>query len=191
MTYDPRKHHRRSIRLQRYDYASPGAYFITVCVQHRECLLGHVVDGEMQLNVCGHIVDDFWEMVPAHFAGGARTLVAVDAHVTMPNHIHAIVVITGAGEDGEGAATAPLRRTDTMIARPKLGRIVAFFKYQTTKMINEVQDTPGARFWQRNHWEHVIRDERAYRKIRQYVENNPARWELDRLHPDAPPNRFN
>ena len=82
MKYNPTKHHRRSIRLKGYDYASPGAYFVTICVQNRECILGEVTDGEIQLNTYGRTVDEFWRQVPIHF-----TNVSVDAHITMPNHI--------------------------------------------------------------------------------------------------------
>jgi len=68
---------------------------------------------------------------------------------------------------------------------------VAYYKHRTTKHINQMSATPGTRFWQRNYWEHIIRDETSYRRIYDYVEHNPALWEEDQLHPDAPPNPFN
>ena len=77
------------------------------------------------------------------------------------------------------------------VTKPTLGQIVAYFKYQTTKTINQMRDTPGERFWQRNYWEHIIRNESAHRQIYEYITSNPARWENDQLHPDAPPNPFN
>jgi len=227
MKYNPRKHHRRSIRLPDYDYASPGAYFVTVCVRGGECRLGEIIDGEMQLSPYGQVADAFWENVPAYFSTDAFALVSVDALVTMPNHIHAIIVIHehggrgavaaptpaprhvddrspgGASGRGQGGGRADLGRGDlgrgnpaptgkrTTIARPTLGQIVGYYKYQTTKMINQMVGLPGLPFWQRNYWEHIIRSDRALRQIRAYVANNPARWEQDQLHPDAPPNRFN
>jgi REP element-mobilizing transposase RayT len=97
MTYDPTRHHRpfgraqgrRSIRLKGYDYASPGAYFVTICVRGGECLLGEVVDGEMQLNERGRVVGYYWGRMPRHFPH-----VELDAWVVMPNHVHGIIVIT-------------------------------------------------------------------------------------------------
>jgi hypothetical protein len=85
---------------------------------------------------------------------------------------------------GEGGETPPLRP-------PTLGQIVAFYKYQTTKIINPMRDMVGARFWQRNYWEHVIRSDAEMQRIQEYIQTNPARWSDDQLHPDARPNRFN
>jgi REP element-mobilizing transposase RayT len=207
MKYNPAKHHRRSIRLKGYDYASPGAYFVTICVQNQECILGEVVDGEMRLNTYGRTVDEFWCQVPVHFAH-----VSVNAHVTMPNHIHAIITIhdtrrgavsapdvatpdasvsTNIEIPREGGETPPLQPPRSTIARLTLGQVVAYYKYQTTKIINQMHDTSGARFWQRNYWEHIIRDENAFQRIYQYVQSNAALWEKDQYHPDAPPNPFN
>ena len=93
MKYDRDRHRRRSIRLKGYDYASPGAYFVTICVQGRECLLGDIADVKMRLNRFGQIADGFWGDVPGHFAHGDEKNIVVDAHVTMPNHIHAIIAI--------------------------------------------------------------------------------------------------
>ena len=117
MKYDPAKHHRRSIRLKGYAYASPGAYFVTICTQNHECVLGDVVDGHMMLNDTGRIADQVWPAVADHFAG-----VEIDLWVTMPNHVHAIIVIC------TGAVTAPV---PAPVPAPTLGKIVAYFKYQT------------------------------------------------------------
>jgi len=202
MKYDPAKHHRRSIRLKGYDYAQVGAYFVTLCVQGRECVLGDVVDGHMMLNDAGQRADQFWPAVADHFAD-----VEIDTWVTMPNHVHAIIVI-GRGvvstptvstpnneEMGEekGGETPPLHGGGGrgVVSTPTLGQIVAYFKYQTTKSINQMREMPGARFWQRNYWEHVIRDETDLNRIRRYIQTNPLRWVDDQLHPDAPPNKFN
>ena len=194
MAYDPDKHHRRSIRLPQYDYAQPGVYFVTICTHEHECVLGEIVDGVMILNDWGIVADRFWDEVSAHFHG-----VAVDAHVIMPNHAHANIVImrrshsVGArsprphGNDSrartQGGETPPLQ--------PTLGQIVAYYKYQTTKAINLMRGMPGTKFWQRNYWEHVIRNEAEMDRIREYIDDNPARWSDDQLHPAARPNRFN
>ena len=87
--FDPRKHHRRSIRLKGYDYSSEGAYYITIVTQGRKCIFGEIVDGEIQLNDYGEIVQKWWNEIPKHFPK-----VELGAHVIMPNHIHGIVFIT-------------------------------------------------------------------------------------------------
>jgi REP element-mobilizing transposase RayT len=192
MKYDPQKHHRRSIRLRQYDYSWPGAYFVTICVREKECVLGEIIDGEMRLSEWGRIVHEFWDAIPDHFPN-----VSIDGHVTMPNHGHAIIKVD---YDRRGAVTAPNDAApndtapnngemggETPPLRATLGQIVAYYKYQTTKRINAVRGTPGVPFWQRNYWEHVVRDEIDLNRIRQYIENNPLRWREDQLNPIAPP----
>jgi putative transposase len=194
--YDPDKHHRRSIRLKEYDYAQAGAYFITICVQGRECVLGEVVNGEMRLTDWGRVVQYEWEQLPQRFPN-----VQCDAFVVMPNHAHGIVVITDDGRGTAGRAPTASRAPTTSRAptaeqfgKPvpgSLPTIVRSFKSAVTKRINDTRDTPGAVFWQRNYWEHVIRNDADLARIREYIQNNPARWMDDQLHPDAPPNKFN
>jgi len=94
MTYDPDIHYRRSIRLQGFDYASANAYFVTLCVQDRECLFGDIVDGDMRVNDAGRVVDKWWTKLPEKFAG-----VSLDEVVIMPNHFHGIVVLGAVGAD--------------------------------------------------------------------------------------------
>jgi REP element-mobilizing transposase RayT len=106
----------------------------------------------------------------------------------MPNHIHGIIVL------GTGGAKCPRPPTPSQPNRidevppPSLGQIVAYFKYQSTKYINQHRDTPGTRIWQRNYYDHVIRDDIDLQRVRQYITHNPAQWELDQLYPD---NLFN
>jgi hypothetical protein len=95
MSYNPDIHQRRSIRLKGYDYATPGAYFVTVCTHERECLFGDIVDGVMRLNEAGRMVNTVWDEIPAHYPG-----IDVDAFIVMPNHIHGIVAIVGAAPRG-------------------------------------------------------------------------------------------
>jgi len=85
MGYDPDKHQRRSLRLPHYDYASSGAYFITICVHQRQCLFGEIVDGMMRLNKWGTIAQECWQAIPDHFAQ-----VQLDEWVIMPNHVHCL-----------------------------------------------------------------------------------------------------
>ncbi|MFO0793399.1 MAG: transposase [Candidatus Brocadiaceae bacterium] len=169
MTYDPDKHHRRSIRLKGYDYSRAGAYYVTICTQDRKCFLGNVGDEIVELSPIGKIVDGFWLEIPKHFQN-----VRLDAFVVMPNHIHGIIFID---DNCRGGVTPPLRR-------PTLGQIVAYYKYQTSKIINQMHNTIGMSVWQRNYYEHVIRDENELNKIRQYIINNPLQWEFDKENPN-------
>jgi hypothetical protein len=92
MAFDPERHHRRTIRLKGYDYSQPGAYFVTICIQDRAYLFGEIVDGEMRLNDAGRMVHGVWHDMPHHYRG-----VDIDAFVVMPNHIHGIIILVGAG----------------------------------------------------------------------------------------------
>jgi putative transposase len=236
MTYDPEKHHRRSIRLKGYDYTQPGAYFITICTQGRECLFGEIIDGEMHLNEAGQIVVQTWQDLPNHISN-----VQLDAFVVMPNHVHGIIIITdhaggigagfkparttigpgptagpgsvagsgptagpgsvagsgpttgpgsvavvvgsgsvGSGSVGAGSEPAPTRSSHG------LPEIVRQFKTFSARRINELRGTPGTPVWQRNYYEHIIRDEFSLSRIRQYIAENPARWDVDQENPQRP-----
>jgi REP element-mobilizing transposase RayT len=196
--YNPDIYHRQSIRLRGYDYSKAGSYFVTVCTKDRECLFGEIRDNEIVLNDAGRMVLSTWDELPKYYSG-----VEIDAFVMMPNHIHGIIVITndvmpdekmyppaaglrsyvGAGlpcpnPDGvtkKGAGTAPLRRS--------LGQVVAYFKYQSTKSINQFSGTVGSRLWQCNYYEHIIRNEEELNQVREYVRNNPMQWALDEENP--------
>ena len=171
-SYDPEKHRRRSIRLSNYDYSRAGAYFITVCTNGRELLFGEVIDDEVELNELGRIAAEEWLK-----SAQIRIEIELDTWVVMPNHVHGIVIITD-----------DLRRGDRPVApsgpRPRsLGAMVAGFKSAATKRINTMRDTPGASVWQRNYYEHVIRNESTLNRIRQYIADNPARWPEDPENP--------
>jgi putative transposase len=176
MKYDPQKHHRQSIRLRQYDYSWPGAYFVTICLRAKECVLGEIVDGEMRLSEIGQIVRDVWNSLPARYSD-----IELDAFAIMPNHMHGVIVIVG----GVGAIhELPLREQRRNML---LSKIMGYFKMNTAKRINELRGTPGVPFWQRNYWEHVVRDDIDLNRIRQYIENNPQRWHEDQLNPIVPP----
>jgi len=184
-TYDPQKHHRRSVRLTGYDYAQPGVYFVTICVRDRECTLGNVVDGRARTTEYGRVAHDFWVQVPIHFVN-----VSIDTFVVMPNHVHTIIAI-GDPPHRRGGVTPPLRTAaspqpgvgTTPLRRPTLGQIVAYYKYQTTKLINQIRGNPGTPFWQRSFYDHIIRNDRELNAIRQYIADNPLKWELDQDNP--------
>lgn len=170
MPYNPDKHHRRSIRLPGYDYRGDGMYFVTLCTHDRGQLFGRVAAGTLHLNQYGQIVADTWLWLAQRYA-----YVALDRWVVMPNHFHGILVI---GDDGGDSRIAPT-------TRKPLGRLIGAFKTVSTKQINRLRDTAGAVVWQRNYYEHIIRNQDRLHQIRHYIEMNPARWTADSLY-DAP-----
>lgn len=175
-TYDPEQHHRRSIRLAGYDYRQAGGYFVTMCTIDKQCLLGEVVSAEMHLSTLGCVVNDCWLWLAEQYA-----YVELDAWVVMPNHLHGILFIMDDG--GRGAS----RSAPTDIApRKPLGQLVGAFKTVSTRKANAIRQTPGRRLWQRNYYEHIIRNEADLNRIRHYIANNPARWEQDTENPMTP-----
>ena len=184
MTYNPNRHHRQSIRLRGYDYTQAGAYFVTIVIQNRELLLGEIVDRVMRLNDYGRVVLEEWNKLPARFSS-----VTLDASAIMPNHLHGIIMI---GVDGKGKASAEhgvanakISSADALPLHPigpisgSLGAIVQNFKSTSSRRINTLRDTPGAKLWQRNYYERVVRNDRELNAIRQYVIANPLNWESD------------
>jgi putative transposase len=169
MKFDPKIHHRRSIRLKGYDYSQSGAYFVTMVTHQRECLFGEVVDREMILNDFGKIADEFWRVIPDHFPN-----VELGAHIVMPNHVHGIIAIT------VGATHAsPLPKNGTKPG--SLGVIVGSYKSAVTKRIN--RKYTATKIWQRNFYEHIIRNDDDMECIWNYIESNPIMWADDDENP--------
>jgi REP element-mobilizing transposase RayT len=156
---------RRSIRLRGFDYAQAGAYFITICTRRSACVLGEVVAGSVRLSKAGQVVQDVWEGLPRHYPH-----VRLDAWTIMPNHVHGIVIFT-AEPVGAGLKPAPTNTnqdalddggsmpTNANRTRHGLPEIVRAFKTFSARRINAAQGTQGTAFWQRNYYEHVIRNE--------------------------------
>ena len=160
---------RKSIRLKDYDYSSSGAYFVTICTKNREEIFGSVgvVRGQpkMILNNLGKIVESVWQSLPQHHP------VELDQFQIMPNHIHMIIII-GSRLTG-GSRPAPTLGTT-------LGTILGLFKSTTTKQIRIMVNNPQFPVWQRNYYEHIIRNDQDLEKISQYIIDNPQMWERDR-----------
>ena len=186
--FDPQKHHRRSIRLKGYDYSQEGAYYVTIVTWQREFLFGNIVNQEMMLSPYGEIVQKWWEEIPVHFSN-----VETGAFVIMPNHVHGVIYILderrgtvsvphdNVTQYALGGETPPLRAFDGI---PTLGQIVAYFKYQSTKEMNKVENTGTVtKFWQRNYYEHIIRNEKDLQNKTDYIEANPRLWNEDDENP--------
>lgn len=201
MTFDPEKHHRRSIRLKDYDYSQPGAYFVTLCTYKRQCWFGEIENDRMHLNQIGKIVANEWLRTPK-----IRPEFQLDEWIIMPNHLHGIVIIVGKSMDGNilgagdvnagildagdintnildtrdvntnilGARDAPLQQKPN-----SLSAFIAGFKSAVTKQINLLRHNQDFPIWQRNYYESIIRDEKALTAIREYIFNNPRQWQKD------------
>ena len=197
--YNPHIHNRKSIRLKGYDYSQAGLYFITICCQNRACLFGKIDDGEMVLNDAGKHAQQCWLEIPKHFPN-----TTLHEYITMPNHIHGIIEIVGAnnhspnnhspnnhsrnnhsrnGDSGNGTRAnnySPLRGTTKTI-----GSMVRGYKIGVTKWFrenNQNQFPIGTSIWQRNYWEHIVRNENEYQRIAQYIMDNPKKWDMDKLN---------
>jgi len=179
MPFDPKLHHRRSIRLREYDYSMPGVYFITVVVQDRASLFGEVVDAEMRLNAAGRLIETTWSGLPDFLPG-----IELDVFTVMPNHFHGIVILQGLdGEDGLRVEPGQPQRTAPTKSLA-LGDVVGRFKSITTQRYIEGVKNNGwqpfnQRLWQRNYFEHVVRGERDADRLQDYIFDNPANWAFD------------
>ena len=185
MNYDPAKHHRRSIRLPGYDYTRSGYYFVTICCDRRQCLFGDILDGVMQLNQFGEIVAQTYQWLSQRYP-----YLILDEWIIMPNHFHGIIVLDDKPRRGVSrnapTITNKNRPINPELKRKSLGRLIGAFKTVSTKQINLIRNTPGMKVWQRNYYEHIIRNEKALNNIRQYIVNNPLSWHDDQLHPNNP-----
>ncbi len=167
MRYNPEVHRRRSIRLKNYDYSAKALFFVTICVQDRKCIFGKIVHGKMCLNAVGRMIEEEWLKLQERFPN-----ILMHNFVVMPNHFHAILEIVSS--------------TDKT-----LGDIIKAFKSITTvRYIQGVKKYGWPRYrkrlWQRNYWEYIIRNERIYHKISDYIDRNPQKWYDDRFFPNPP-----
>ena len=180
---------RKKNRLIKYDYSQSGWYFVTICTNHMRQWFGEVKDRKMILNISGKVVEMYWLKISKHFPS-----VDIDEFIIMPNHIHGIVIIRNVGAG---------------FSRPKLGQIVGYFKYQTTKQINKLMNETENLFsaelgrempkglgretrplqiiklqkiWQRSFYDHIIRNEKSLNSIRRYIKFNAHKWEDDEYY---------
>jgi putative transposase len=166
-------HARRSLRLRNHDYTGAATYFVTVCSYQQIRLFGQVVDSTVRLNDFGIVVETCWRSIPDHFPNAE-----LDNWVTMPNHLHGILMVTLGS-----SITAHASSSVTGRKRGSLGVIVGSFKSAVTKRINEMRGTPGAHVWQRNYHEHIVRDDADLNRIREYIKDNARCWADDGKNP--------
>lgn len=166
---------RRSIRLANYDYSQNDAYFITICSYQQKCIFGEIVNDDMQLNDYGKAVQQEWlrtEML--------RPSIELDAFVVMPNHFHGIFLIHN---DIAGSRHSAIRERFGKPVTGSVPTIVRAFKSAVTRRVNERLGMQNVSIWQRNYYEHIIRNEGSLSKLREYIDNNPINWALDKMNP--------
>jgi len=192
------KYRIESARLKHWDYGWNASYFITICTKDRDCFFGDVMDGEMVFNEIGRIAQDCWLEIPEHFP-----FVKLGNHVVMPNHVHGIVVIDKPDDerndksDGRNVPNVPnapnvetpnlgvsttAKRTNAASEKwnpGTLGVIVNQYKRAVTIRARKIHVDFA---WQPRFHDHIIRDERSFQKITEYIINNPLNWSNDQFH---------
>ena len=231
MMYNPGIHKRKSIRLKGYNYSQAGLYFITICVQNRECLFGHVYNKQMILNGAGRMVAKWYFEIEKKYPD-----IKCHEMIVMPNHFHCVIENTetlrhvsettldtktlrtgehadGSGEHGDGSGEhldgsgkhldGPGEHADGSgehadgsgehadgsgehIGSP-LHAVVRWFKTMTTnEYIRGVKNLGwkpfNGKLWQRNYYEHIIRNEKSYQNISNYIIKNPTKWHYDKFY---------
>jgi REP element-mobilizing transposase RayT len=152
--------------LTGFDYTQPGLYFVTVCTWAREPLLGQVVAGKVQLSQAGRAALEAWAALPLRFPA-----IDLDAFVVMPTHVHGILVVGG---DPDLAPD---------VARPHLAAVMRAFKSVSGIQGNRALGRTNQPFWQRSYHDRIVRNARELALIRQYIADNPDRWETDADNP--------
>ncbi|MEK7432802.1 MAG: transposase [Cyanobacteriota bacterium] len=193
--YNPEKHHRRSIRLKNYDYSSNGAYFITLVTKNRENFFGEIINGEMILSEIGKIAHNNCLEITNHFVN-----VILDEFIIMPNHVHCVIflndfeeknpIVVNCDVNGFGVRFYELTKEETYEKEkneyfsklaPKKNTISSIIRAYKASVTSDSKKNNHAFFqWQRNYYEHIIRNEKALNNIRKYIKENPMIWFLDK-----------
>ncbi len=164
MKYNPDIHHRRSIRLKGYDYSQGGACFITICMHNRECVFGDVEEIKIELSSIGEIAKKFWMEIPNHF-----NHLELDEFIVMLNHVHGIIILQLQQHKFQHIIPNSIGST----IRSYKGAVIHWCKNNGHDYFR----------WQRNYYEHVIRNEDELNQIRKYIAENPLKWERDEENP--------
>lgn len=177
---------RKALRLAEYDYTTPGAYFVTICVQDKRPILGKIIEEKLHHSEVGEKVNEVWHNLPNHYGN-----IELDEFIVMPNHVHGIIWIidTSPLPETVGAGLRPaqpdregLRPSLTFAGRHGLPEIVKAFKSFSAREINKTIEDQGRFSWQRSYHDHVIRNEEDLYQHRAYIHNNPLKWGLDEYY---------
>jgi REP element-mobilizing transposase RayT len=169
MPYDLKIHHRRSIRMPGFDYSQPGSYYVTLVTHNRMCLFGIIQSAKMHLNLVGQCVESYLLSLHTHFP------INLDAWIIMPNHVHILMTINQPVSAPQSDILPKSSHAGT------LGAIVQNIKSVTTRRVNSLNNLSQIPLWQRNYYEHIIRDQDDFERIREYIQENPSTWQNDEL----------
>jgi REP element-mobilizing transposase RayT len=179
-----------SARLQTWDYANNGAYFITICTQNREHFFGNIKNGIMQLSEIGKLAEQFWYEIPNHFS-----MVELGNFVVMPNHVHGILIIDKTNDEPfvetRHCLVSTNIQTNSIIGSSRfqnqgkntISSIVGSYKSIVTKMSRQINPNFG---WQSRFHDHIIRNSKSFDNIQNYIEQNPLNWKEDGFYLNSP-----
>lgn len=175
-----------SARLQSWDYGNNGAYFITICTQHREHYFGEIVGNEMQLNEIGNLAQQYWAEIPKQFP-----FIELENFVVMPNHIHGVLIIN----NGSVLSPPPVetRLIASLPVKPpggitgdknpmfheNISRVIRWYKGRCTFEIRKIHSDFS---WQSRFHDHIIRNDESFERIQDYISNNPLNWKEDKFN---------
>lgn len=152
---------------------------MTVCTKNKECLFGDIVDEEMRLNQVGELIHQVWDALPKRCPD-----IDLDAFVIMPNHVHGIIVLANTSPVGAGRALPQGKGAAS--GAPTLGHVIRTFKSISAIQVNRLLTRTGQPLWQRNYYEHIIRNEIGLNRVREYIAMNPQNWATDQENPASP-----
>jgi REP element-mobilizing transposase RayT len=161
---------RKSVRFSKLDYSLANSYFITICTNKSLSIFGEILSESMYLNDCGIIAERYWKEMPRHFKQ-----VEIGEFVIMPNHVHGIINIV---DDVKNHNSESNINEFQHIIRSSLGSIVRSYKAAVTRWIHKNSSINDV--WQRNYYEHIIANEKDLLQIRDYIIQNPLKWEIEK-----------
>jgi len=176
----------KTTRLSKWDYSSPGFYFITICTINKTNYFGNIENGQMILSDIGMIAEKYWQEIPNHFNN-----IILDEFIIMPNHVHGILQIqykklcnlrrdainrVSTNNDNIGGIT---NINNPMLNKKSIPYIIRWYKGITTRAIRQLPN-PFIFHWQPRYHDRIIRNDKELNAIRQYIHNNPENWESDR-----------
>jgi REP element-mobilizing transposase RayT len=167
-------------RLPNWDYSDSGYYFITICTKDKEDFFGEIIKNEIHLTKIGKIAQKYWIEISKHFL-----FVELDEFIIMPSHVHGILIIKNTGDDDcrdviNHVSTDHVNKNVyskiTPMNKHSLGEIIRWYKGRMTFEINKIKINFS---WQSRYYDHIIRNEKEFCRIKQYVKDNPMNWETD------------
>ena len=173
------KYRIKSSRLPNYDYVSNGMYFITICTHNRKFYFGDIVDKEIQLSEIGKLAHKFWAEIPQHFP-----FVHLGEFVVMPNHTHGILIIDKPNDfmNPEINQTNENKNEFMSNISPKPGSISTIIRSYKSAVTKQAKKYNPYFAWQTRFHDHIIRDDRAFQKISNYIIKNPSKWTEDKFN---------